>query len=65
MADEKRTEEVLVEEEESLLSDEKLSANAERNRQILRRTALIERGILIAVTIGILVALIIMGFRMF
>lgn len=65
MADEKRTEEVLVEEEESLLSDEKLSENAERNRQILRRTALIERGILIAVTIGILVALIIMGFRMF
>ena len=53
MSEEKRT---LPEEElpeTSVLSDEQLSENARRNREILRKTATIERAILIALTISL------------
>ena len=55
MSEEKRT---LPEEElpeTSVLSDEQLSENARRNREILRKTATIERAILIALTIAFLI----------
>lgn len=66
MADERKEE--LLEEagvETSALSDEQLSENARKNREILKRTATIERAILLAITFAFVVALIIMSIRMF
>ncbi len=64
MSEEKRT---LPEEElpeTSVLSDEQLSENARRNRKILRKTATIERAILIALTIAFLIAIAVMGIKL-
>ena len=64
MSEEKRT---LPEEElpeTSVLSDEQLSENARRNRVILRKTATIERAILIALTIAFLIAIAVMGIKL-
>ena len=64
MSEEKRT---LPEEElpeTSVLSDEQLSGNARRNREILRKTATIERAILIALTIAFLIAIAVMGIKL-
>ena len=64
MSEEKRP---LVEEElpeTSVLSDEQLSENARRNREILRKTATIERAILIALTIAFLIAIAVMGIKL-
>ncbi|MBO6153228.1 MAG: hypothetical protein VZR25_03000 [Acutalibacteraceae bacterium] len=64
MSEEKRT---LPEEElpeTSVLSDEQLSENARRNREILRKTATIERAILIALTIAFLIAIAVMGIKL-
>lgn len=64
MSEEKRT---LPEEElpeTSVLSDEQLSENARRNREILRKTATIERAILIALTIAFLIAIVVMGIKL-
>lgn len=64
MSEEKRplTEEELP--ETSVLSDEQLSENARRNREILRKTATIERAILIALTIAFLIAIAVMGIKL-
>lgn len=64
MSEEKRTlpEEKLP--ETSVLSDEQLSENARRNREILRKTATIERAILIALTIAFLIAIAVMGIKL-
>lgn len=64
MSEEKRplTEEELP--ETSVLSDEHLSENARRNREILRKTATIERAILIALTIAFLIAIAVMGIKL-
>lgn len=64
MSEEKRplTEEELP--ETSALSDEQLSENARRNREILRKTATIERAILIALTIAFLIAIAVMGIKL-
>lgn len=43
--------------------EEQLTANAKRNQKILKRTAVIERAILIALTLAFVVALIVMGVR--
>lgn len=51
--------------ETSVLSDEQLSENAKRNREILKRTAAIERALLLAITFAFVVALVIMGFKFF
>lgn len=66
MADE-RKEELFEEElpEASALSDEQLSENARKNREILKRTATIERAILLAITFAFVIALIVMGIRLF
>ena len=64
MSEEKRT---LPEEElpeTSVLSDEQLSENARRNREILRKTATIERAILIALSIAFLIAIAVMGIKL-
>ena len=64
MSEEKRT---LPEEElpeTSVLSDEQLSENARRNREILRKTATIDRAILIALTIAFLIAIAVMGIKL-
>jgi hypothetical protein len=64
MSEEKRP---LVEEElpeTSVLSDEQLSENARRNREILRKTATIERAILIALTIAFLIAIAVMAIKL-
>lgn len=64
MSEEKRT---LPEEElpeTAVLSDEQLSENARRNREILRKTATIERAILIALTIAFLIAIAVMGIKL-
>lgn len=64
MSEEKRT---LPEEElpeTSVLSDEQLSENARRKREILRKTATIERAILIALTIAFLIAIAVMGIKL-
>ncbi len=63
MSEEKRP---LTEElpETSVLSDEQLSENARRNREILRKTATIERAILIALTIAFLIAIAVMGIKL-
>ena len=64
MSEEKRT---LPEEElpeTSVLSDEQLSENARRNREILRKTATIERAILIALTIAFLIAIAVMAIKL-
>ena len=64
MSEEKRT---LPEEElpeTSVLSDEQLSENARRNRELLRKTATIERAILIALTIAFLIAIAVMGIKL-
>ena len=64
MSEDKRT---LPEEElpeTSVLSDEQLSENARRNREILRKTATIERAILIALTIAFLIAIAVMGIKL-
>ena len=64
MSEEKRT---LPEEElpeTSVLSDEQLSENARRNREILRKTATIERAILIALTIAFLIAIAVRGIKL-
>lgn len=64
MSEEKRT---LPEEElpeTSVLSDEQLSENARRNREILRKTATIERAILIALTIAFLIAIAVTGIKL-
>ena len=64
MSEEKRT---LPEEElpeTSVLSDEQLAENARRNREILRKTATIERAILIALTIAFLIAIAVMGIKL-
>ena len=64
MSEEKRT---LPEEElpeTSVLSDEQLSENARRNREIMRKTATIERAILIALTIAFLIAIAVMGIKL-
>ena len=64
MSEEKRT---LPEEElpeTSVLSDEQLSENARRNREILRKTTTIERAILIALTIAFLIAIAVMGIKL-
>ena len=64
MSEEKRT---LPEEElpeTSVLSDEQLSENARRNREILRKTATIERAILIALTIAFFIAIAVMGIKL-
>ena len=61
MSEEKRT---LPEEElpeTSVLSDEQLSENARRNREILRKTATIERAILLALTAAFMIAIIVMA----
>lgn len=50
--------------EDSVLSDEYLSENAKKNREILKKTARIERIILLAVTAAFVVALIIMAMRL-
>ncbi|MBQ8469711.1 MAG: hypothetical protein IJ547_03845 [Clostridia bacterium] len=64
---EERKDERLEEElpETSVLSDEQLSENAKRNREILKRTAAIERALLLAITFAFVVALVIMGFKFF
>ena len=64
---EERKDERLKEElpETSVLSDEQLSENAKRNREILKRTAAIERALLLAITFAFVVALVIMGFKFF
>lgn len=66
MADE-RKDEFLEEElpEASVLSDEQLSENARKNREILKKTATIERAILLAITFAFVVALIVMGIKLF
>jgi hypothetical protein len=64
MSEEKRP---LVEEElpeTSVLSDEQLSENARRNREILRKTATIERAILITLTIAFLIAIAVMAIKL-
>lgn len=50
--------------ETSALSDEQLSENARRNREILKKTATIERAILLALTFAFVVAIIVMGIRL-
>lgn len=50
--------------EESVLSDEALSENAQKNRDILKKTARIERFILLAVTAAFVVALIVMAIQL-
>lgn len=50
--------------EESVLSDEQLSERAQKNREILKKTARIERFILLAVTAAFMVALIIMAIQL-
>lgn len=50
--------------ETSALSDEQLSENARRNREILKKTATIERAILIALTLAFLIALIVMSIHL-
>ncbi|MBQ8925840.1 MAG: hypothetical protein IJ051_06240 [Clostridia bacterium] len=50
--------------ETSVLTDEQLSENARRNREILKKTATIERAILIALTIAFLIAIIVMGIKL-
>lgn len=50
--------------ETSVLTEEQLSENARRNREILKKTATIERAILIALTLAFLVALIVMSVRL-
>ena len=49
--------------ETSVLSDEQLSEKAKRNREILRKTALIERAVLLALTAAFMVAIIVMAIR--
>ena len=47
--------------ETSVLSDEQLSEKARRNREILRKTATIERAILLALTAAFMIAIIVMA----
>ena len=47
--------------ETSVLSDEQLSEKAKRNREILRKTALIERAVLLALTAAFMIAIIVMA----
>ena len=49
--------------ETSVLSDEQLSEKAKRNREILRKTAIIERAVLLALTAAFMVAIIVMAIR--
>ncbi|MBO7681478.1 MAG: hypothetical protein ILO43_05555 [Clostridia bacterium] len=51
--------------EESVLSDEQLSERAQKNREILKKTARVERFILLAVTAAFMIALIVMAIQMF
>ena len=50
--------------EESVLSDEQLSERARKNREILKKTARVERIILLSLTAAFMVALILMAIRM-
>ena len=47
--------------ETSVLSDEQLSEKARRNREILRKTATIERAILLALTAAFMIAILVMA----
>ena len=47
--------------ETSVLSDDQLSEKARRNREILRKTATIERAILLALTAAFMIAIIVMA----